>query len=181
MTDGDQANNQGNQQANGAQNSGDNGGNAGAGKTFSQADLDRLIDVRLQRERDKYADYEALKASKGELDKLKQSQMSEVEKAQTELKAARDEVTSLKSRVQSAATESAAIKAGADRQYVDLVAAKIPSDVMDDPKRLEAAINEIKKTYPALFGKAGGSADGGAGGKPAAGANDWIRQAAAGR
>ena len=177
MTDGDQANNQGNQQANGAQgNSGDNGGNAGAGKTFSQEQMDAIIADRLTRERGKYKDYDELKASKGELDKLKQSQMGDLEKAQAQLKAIQDENTSLKGRVQSAAAESAATRAGA--MYPDLVAAKIPADVMDDPKKLEAAINEIKKQYPALFGKQSGSADGGAGGKPAAGANDWIRNAA---
>lgn len=47
----------------------------------SQEDLDRIIGARLSREREKFADYEALRAKAGELDQLREQQMSETERA----------------------------------------------------------------------------------------------------
>lgn len=44
---------------------GDSGGDSGAGgdeRTFTQADLDRVVNERLARERDKFKDYDTLKA-----------------------------------------------------------------------------------------------------------------------
>lgn len=56
-----------------------------SGKTFSQADVDRILADRLKREREKYADYDDLKKSKEELDVLKTAQMTEQEKAQARI------------------------------------------------------------------------------------------------
>ena len=56
--------------------------NAGTGeKTFSQADVDRVVADLLAREQKKYADYNDLKAVKEELDQLKGGQKSELEMA----------------------------------------------------------------------------------------------------
>jgi hypothetical protein len=49
----------------------DDGGSAGAAKTFTQADLDRVVRERLERERAKYADYDELKAKAEDADKTK--------------------------------------------------------------------------------------------------------------
>lgn len=148
------------------------------GKMFTQEQLDAIIADRLSRERGKFADYDKLKEAATELEKIKASQMSDSEKVQAQLKALQDENTSLKLRVQTVAAENAAAKAGA--MYPDLVAAKIPADALGDDKKLEVAIKSIKAQYPALFGKANGSADGGAGGKSPAGGgmNDFIRRSA---
>jgi len=176
MPEGD--NNQSNQNNNG-QGAGGNNAQQNAGKTFTQEQLDAIIEDRLGRERKKYTDYEDLKKAKSELDQLKQSQMTEAEKLQNQLKTLNEENASLKSRVLTSLAEAAAAKAGA--LYPDLVAAKIPADALDDAKKLEAALAEVKKAYPALFGgKAGGSVDGGAGaGKtPQGGMNDFIRRSA---
>lgn len=48
--------------------------------TFTQADIDRIVKDRIERERAKFADHETLKAAKAELDALKAAQMSEDEK-----------------------------------------------------------------------------------------------------
>jgi len=56
---------------------GQQAGAASASKTFTQQDLDRINEERLGRERQKYADYDTVKA---ELTKIKQSQMSDLEK-----------------------------------------------------------------------------------------------------
>lgn len=48
--------------------------------SFTQADIDRIVKDRLDRERAKFNDYETLKQAKAELDALKAAQMSEDEK-----------------------------------------------------------------------------------------------------
>lgn len=53
--------------------------------TFSQADLDRIIRERVERERAKYADYDKLKQAQAELDRIKTAQMSEDEKRQARI------------------------------------------------------------------------------------------------
>ncbi|MGB9613895.1 MAG: capsid assembly scaffolding protein Gp46 family protein [Fervidobacterium sp.] len=54
-------------------------------KTFTQEELDRIINERLERERKKYADYNNLKKAAEELQKIKESQMTEQEKLQAKL------------------------------------------------------------------------------------------------
>lgn len=57
----------------------------GGGKTFTQADLDRVVTERLERERKKYLDYEDLKKAAGRLKELETAQLSETEKLKREL------------------------------------------------------------------------------------------------
>lgn len=59
-----------------------------AGKTFTQEELDRLVEQRLTRERKKYADYDSLKASAKELEAIKAASATDMEKA---VQQARDE------------------------------------------------------------------------------------------
>lgn len=71
-------------------------GNAGAGttppaqqgdKTFTQADIDRVVTERLARERQRFADYDDLKNKASKFDEYQQSQMSDLEKANEAIKA----------------------------------------------------------------------------------------------
>lgn len=78
------------------------------GKTFDQADVDRIVQDRLAKEKAKVADYDELKAKAEELDKLKASSQSDLEKlteqidglkksqAETEQRALRAEVATAK-------------------------------------------------------------------------------------
>ncbi|WNM68300.1 scaffolding protein [Mycobacterium phage Tierra] len=65
--------------------SGDKGGDKGGagidGKTFTQADVDRIAGERALRERQKYADYDDLKVKAGELDALREGEKTELQKA----------------------------------------------------------------------------------------------------
>jgi hypothetical protein len=54
---------------------------ASEGKTFTQADVERMIGERLGRERSKYSDYDQVKAAAAELAELKERQATESEKA----------------------------------------------------------------------------------------------------
>ena len=57
-----------------------------AEKTFTQADLDRIVAERLQRERAKYPDYDTLKDKAAKFDAAEEAGKSEIQKA-TELAA----------------------------------------------------------------------------------------------
>lgn len=52
-------------------NTGDGSGGTGGERTFTQADVDRIVEQRLTRERNKYADYDELKSKAAEADKSK--------------------------------------------------------------------------------------------------------------
>lgn len=54
----------------------------------SQDAFDKAIQARIARERAKFADYDELKTAKTELDKIRESQKTEAEKAQERLEAA---------------------------------------------------------------------------------------------
>ena len=50
-------------------------------KTFTQSELDAVVKDRLKREREKYADYDAVKAKATKLDEIEAANKSELEKA----------------------------------------------------------------------------------------------------
>lgn len=54
----------------------------------SQEAFDKAIQARIARERAKFADYDELKTAKSELDKIRESQKTEAQKAQERLEAA---------------------------------------------------------------------------------------------
>lgn len=91
---------------------GEGGGTGGTGgqqqPTYtppqSQADLDRIVEQRLARERQKFADYDDLKGKASKYDELEEKNKSELEKerdraAKAEERAAKAEREALKSRV----------------------------------------------------------------------------------
>ena len=90
-------------------------------RSFSQADVDRIIAERLARQKaqieGQFSDYEALKAAKEKLDALEEAQLSELEKAQrraAEAEAARDRaLQEANERLIQSAFMAAAAKAGA--------------------------------------------------------------------
>jgi hypothetical protein len=69
----------------------DDAGDGGA-KTFTQADVDRIVRDRLERERAKYADYDDLKAKAAEADKSK-SQLDRIEAKLAESEKRADQLT----------------------------------------------------------------------------------------
>ena len=65
-------------------------------KTFNQQELDAIISDRLKRERDKYADYEALKAKAAKLDEIEEASKSELQKATERAEKLESELTQMK-------------------------------------------------------------------------------------
>ena len=142
-------------------------------RVFTQAELDRIIQERLARERQKYGDDDDLKKAKDELDALKAEQMSELEKAQkraADLEAERDQaLVEANDRLIKAAFVAAAAQAGAAHPedafaLADLSGVEIGEDgqvtgVEDAVKALVEAGRlpmSDKRRAPGLDGGAGG-------------------------
>lgn len=66
-------------------------------KTFTQAELDRIVTDRLSRERAKYADYDALSKKAAKLDQLEEASKTELQKATDRASALQAELDALKS------------------------------------------------------------------------------------
>ena len=67
------------------------------GKTFTQAELNAIVEARLARERDKYADYDSLKEKAGKYDEAEESKKTELQKATDKMSALQRELDALKS------------------------------------------------------------------------------------
>lgn len=73
-----------------------NNGDTGTEKTFTQAEIDAIIEGRLAREKQKYADYESLKEKAGKYDEFQQQNKSELQKATEKANALQAELDKLK-------------------------------------------------------------------------------------
>ena len=67
-----------------------------SGKTFTQAEIDSIIEGRLARERQKYADYESLKVKAGKYDEMQEAEKTELQKATEKTEALQRELDQLK-------------------------------------------------------------------------------------
>jgi hypothetical protein len=68
-------------------------------KTFTQADVDRVVADRLERERKKYEGFDDLKAKAAELDQIKEANASEIEKAQNKATKAEERATNAEAKL----------------------------------------------------------------------------------
>ncbi len=163
-------------------------GSSAGNRTFTQAELDAIIADRLGREREKYKDYDSLKATKTELDKIKQSQMTETERLQkmagdNERRAIEAESRIAQVEIKADFTEKALAAGVTDIKlaYLAAQAEGLLGAYNPDKGVGKHSFEELKKRYPNLFAaRASGSVDGGVGGGRMAGGgmNDFIRRAA---
>lgn len=121
----------------------------------TQEEFDQIIEKRLARERAKFGDYDDLKNAKAELEKLRDSQLSEQEKA---VKAARDEgaaeaTTKFERRLVSAEVKIQAATLGF-HDASDALAAfgdELPlKDGDPDVDAIKAKLEEVAKAKPYL-------------------------------
>ncbi|MEU8264922.1 DUF4355 domain-containing protein [Micromonospora sp. NPDC048999] len=125
------------------------GGNAGGAGTFTQADVDRIVRERLARDREKYADYDDLRAKAAEADKSKSALDKLVEKVSgLEDRAAKAERRALITEVASAKGLTAA--------QAKRLAGETREELERDADELLAAFRPADKD-----GKDGKDADGG--------------------
>lgn len=141
-----------------------------ADRTFSQAELDKIVQERVARAKSTPpADYEDLKTKAAELDKLQEAQKTELEKAQERAEKAERDAEAAAELVQRTKTDSAivaeAAKRGADTDVVvsllDRSAVEFDSD--GAPTNIADAVDALLKAKPFLVtGATRGSADQGA-------------------
>jgi hypothetical protein len=86
-----------------------------AEKTYTQADIDRIIGERIAGVKSKYADYEDAKKAAAELAELKAAQMTEVERVKAEAEAARAELEAARAEAKNANTRALRIKVGTEK------------------------------------------------------------------
>jgi hypothetical protein len=134
-------------------------------KTFTQDEINEVVKDRLKREREKYRDYEDLKAAKARLDEIEKSKLTDQEKTEARIKALEK---ALEEKDQS-------IKArdlrDAKRSKVDSLVSekkiKLPdgvsiSDILDlvtgsDEEAINESLAKLQKFFPIGKGVGGGS------------------------
>ena len=67
-----------------------------SGKTFTQAEMNAIIEGRLAREREKYSDYDSLKEKAGKFDEIQEANKTEIQKANEKAEVLAKELESLK-------------------------------------------------------------------------------------
>lgn len=90
-------------------------------RTFTQADLDRIVQDRLSRERQKFGDYDDLKAKAEKLAEIEAERMTEVERERSAREAAEKSLEDLKKQARDAALRAAIVAEAAksDRRITD--------------------------------------------------------------
>lgn len=118
------------------------------GRTFSQADVDRIVTDRLAKQGRKFADYDDLAKKAAKLDELEAASQSDLEKAQARADqaeaAAANAVKQAQAQLSRAAVLVEAAKAGAVDP--DAVWALLPSDAvtLDDAGDVQGAADAVK-------------------------------------
>lgn len=142
-------------------------------RTFRQDEVDRIVQERLARERQKYGDYDELKAAADKLRDLEQANQTELEKAQAKIAELEQTAAAatqaridalLRSEITTAAMKLGAADAGD-------VFALLPKDavtVSDDGSvtGAEDAVKALLEAKPHLVGKAAAPRPGSANGGP---------------
>lgn len=117
-------------------------------KTFTQEEMDSIIEGRLAREHEKYADYDSLKEKAGKYDEMQEQSKSELQKANEKNQALQKELDQLK-------------KDGTVRQVKEKVAKDtgVPAELLTGEdeetckKQAEAILKFAKpKSYPGTKG-----------------------------
>nr|DAJ71509.1 MAG TPA: Major head protein [Caudoviricetes sp.] len=117
-------------------------------KTFTQAEMDSIIEGRLAREHEKYADYDSLKEKAGKYDEMQEQSKSELQKANEKANALQAQLDQLK-------------KDGTVRQVREKVAkdTSVPVELLTGEdeetckKQAEAILKFAKpKSYPGTKG-----------------------------
>lgn len=143
-------------------------------KTFSQAELDRIVQDRLARERSKYEGFDELKTKAEEYDKYQEAQRSELEKAQTRAEKAEKAAADALAKASAVELRSSLLAeaAKADRKIVDPEGALafltgVDSELMEldkdgKPVDIAKAMDQLLEKRPYLVAREESARPGGA-------------------
>lgn len=160
----------------------DGDGGAGAadqqGRTFTQAELDRIVQDRLARQKSQFANYDELKAKASKFDELEQQNKTELEKANERAAQLEREHAEALQQLQDSRLRTAVVTEAAKRNVVDPDAAlalldRANLEFGDDgtPTNIADAMDQLLKARPYLVG----------GGRPAGTADLGARGGAVGQ
>jgi len=145
--------------ADGQQGAPDSGEGASAPKpepTFTQPQVDKIVEDRLRRERAQYEDYETLKAKAAKVDEFEAAQKSDLEKAQaatSQAQAERDAaLKAAETTKREAAIQLAAASQGADADLVFAVLRDSETITITDGKvdGVDEAVKKLLEAKPYL-------------------------------
>lgn len=104
-------------------------------KTFSQSDVNRIVEDRLRREQAKYADYDDLKVKAAKFDEQEEASRSELQKA---TEANRKLESQLAEQKHAGLVANACLKHGIPAEYADLVTG-------DDEESIDKTAEKVAK------------------------------------
>lgn len=120
------------------------------GKSFTQAELDQIVQDRIARERKKFADYDDLKAKAGKLDDVERERESETEKARREAVEQAEAAAIAKVRPRLVAAEFRAAAAGRiDAERLATLTEDIDFSKYVDEKTGEVDVEKVTKKVEA--------------------------------
>ena len=171
---GSDAGNHDNVKTGGSPNTGDKSQSGGAVKTFTQEDVDRIIEQRLERERSKHAQ-ELERAKMDELERTK-AEKEAADKARQEAETARDQAL-ISSEIRVAALV-AGVKPERLPYFIKLVNSEGISvkDGVVDSKALNSAVEAVLRDMPEFVGKPGESKGGSDMGSQGGGSDDELTE-----
>lgn len=138
-------------------------------KTFTQDELNAIVNDRLGRERAKYSDYDAMKAKAAKFDELEEANKTELQKASEKVSALQDELNSLKK-----ANEIREIRAEVAKK-MGIPVHLLTADTQEECEAQAKAIQEfasVQAGYPQL--KDGGEVQKVTGGSTRQQFADWL-------
>lgn len=149
---------------------GDGDSQGGDTRTFTQADVDRIVADRLRRVQQKYADYDQLKEKAAKYDEIDQASKTELERERERAHRAEAECDELRQRLQQVMISAEIAKHAGTAGAIDVGdVVKLLADSPDitvgkdgQVAGAEEAVKRLAKAKPHLFrtGQAGGFAQG---------------------
>lgn len=128
--------------------------------TMTQAQLDALVQTRLDRDRKKYADYDDLKAKAAEFEKQKQAQMTEAEKKDARIKELETQTADLKNQLTDREARVLRVQTleeeGLPASWADRVRGMTPEEIKADVAELRTLLGAKKAPVGGPAGPAGG-------------------------
>lgn len=120
-------------------------------KTFTQAELDAIIEDRLQRERKKYGDYDTLRERAAKLQTIEDAQKSEQQKLQEQLAALQKQTELATGQRRDALVRSAIVAAAAKAGVADPVDAYSLLDKSKIEIKDDDTVNGVAEAIAALI------------------------------
>lgn len=109
-------------------------------KTLTQEQVNKIVEERLARERQKYADYDDLKTKAAEYDKLEESKKSEEQKLLERIEAAEKRAEQAEKSVAEAQVDALRARVAASRGLTDAQAKRLQGSTLEE---LEADATEV--------------------------------------